>query len=178
MEDMPFRMETRPIGQPHPDDVDDIVSVAAVFAAWATLVAPSETIITERRCVVVDRTWIVPLRTTLHVVPLEIAAVAANVPTVTFVDPNRKPGRIARDDPDELTYVTAAVNSMTSPAAHTGSVTALSSIGVFVPSVPQPDAASVTAVCAPSDATWVRSPPPAAAAHLTPAVSAESTVRT
>ncbi len=25
MDDMPFRMETRPIGQPHPDDVDDIV---------------------------------------------------------------------------------------------------------------------------------------------------------
>ena len=25
MDDMPFRMETRPVGQPHPDDVDDIV---------------------------------------------------------------------------------------------------------------------------------------------------------
>jgi excisionase family DNA binding protein len=25
VDDMPFRMETRPIGQPHPDDVDDIV---------------------------------------------------------------------------------------------------------------------------------------------------------
>ena len=25
MDDMPFRMETRPIGQPHPDDVDDVV---------------------------------------------------------------------------------------------------------------------------------------------------------
>ena len=67
MEDMPFRMETRPIGQPHPDDVDDIVRA---IRSWS-VVTPDQR------------------------VALRVAVAALTVTEYTHPEPIERPQRVA-----------------------------------------------------------------------------------
>jgi excisionase family DNA binding protein len=68
---MPFRMETRPVGQPHPDDVDDIVRA---IRSWS-VVTPDQRVALRTAVAGLTTTEFIPAEPIER--PLRVAEVAA-----------------------------------------------------------------------------------------------------